>query len=240
MQRTELHVKKRDTRHNARFMRREGRLPGVVYGAGGANVLVEVAAVEFARQGLGSSGAHLIRFASDDASLDGGVALVRELQIHPIERSLMHVDFLRVDLTKPVQTEVALSYVGKAKGIVDGGMVQPLRRVLEVRALPDKLPEVIEVDVNDLGIHDVIHVADLKLPEGVEAVYSENFTIVTVVPPVVEAAPVEEAAAVTGVEGAPAAEGAAAATEGKAEEKEEKDDKKEDKKDKKDKKEKKG
>jgi large subunit ribosomal protein L25 len=197
-------------------MRREGRLPGVVYGAGGANVLVEVAAVEFARQGLGSSGAHLIRFASDDSSLDGGVALVRELQIHPIERTLMHVDFLRVDLTKPVQTEIALSYTGKAKGLVDGGIVQPLRRVLEVRALPDKLPEVIEVDVSDLGIHDVIHVADLKLPEGVEAIYAENFTIVTVVPPVVEAAPVEEVAAVAGVEGAPAAEGAATPAEGAA------------------------
>lgn len=209
MQRIELHVTKRDARRNPQLLRREGRLPGVLYGAGGANVAVEVGAIEFTRQGLGSSGAHLIRFASDDPSLDGGVALVRELQIHPVERTLVHVDFLRVDVTKPVQTEVALSFIGKAKGIIDGGMVQPLRRVLEVRALPDKLPEAIPVDVTDLGIHDVIHVADLKLPEGVEAIYSENFTIVTVVPPVVEAAPVEEAAVTA--EGVPAAEGAGAA-----------------------------
>jgi large subunit ribosomal protein L25 len=218
MRRTDLKVKKRDAHNSARSMRREGRLPGVVYGAGGAHVLVEVGSVEFTRSGLGSSGAHLIRFRSDDSSLDGGVALVRELQIHPIERTPMHVDFLRVDVTKPVETEVALSYVGKAKGLVDGGMVQPLRRVLEVRALPDKLPDAIEVDVSNLGIHDVIHVADLTLPEGVEALYSENFTLVTVVPPVVEAAPVEEVAAVPGAEGAPAAEGAAPAAEGKAEE----------------------
>jgi large subunit ribosomal protein L25 len=142
--------------------------------------------------------------------LEGGVALVRELQINPLSRVPMHVDFLRVDVTKPVETEVALSYVGKAKGLIEGGIVLPLRRVLEVRALPDKLPNVIEVDVSDLGIHDSIHVAELKLAEGVEAVYSENFTLVTVVPPAVEAAP-------TPAEGVPAegapAEGAPAKEE---------------------------
>ena len=210
MQRTELHVRKRDLRQNARALRREGRLPATYYGAGGPTVAVEVTALEFTRQGLGSSGAHLIRFSSDDPSLEGGVALVRELQINPLSRVPMHVDFLRVDVTKPVETEVALSYVGKAKGLIEGGIVQPLRRVLEVRALPDKLPDVIEVDVSDLGIHDSIHVADLKLAEGVEAVYADNFTLVTIVPPVVEAA-------LTPAEGAPAeavpAEGAPAKEE---------------------------
>ena len=189
MQRTELHIKKRDAQRSPKSLRKEGTLPGILYGAGGPTVSVEVTTLEFTRQGLGSSGAHLIRFASDDSSLEGGVALVRELQIHPISRIPLHVDFLRVDLTKPVQTEVALAFVGKAKGIVDGGIVQPVRRVLEVRALPDKLPERIEVDVTELGIHDSIHVADLKLEEGVEAVFSDNFTIVTVVPPAVRRFP---------------------------------------------------
>jgi large subunit ribosomal protein L25 len=225
MQRTELQVRKRDSHLSARALRRQGRLPGVLYGAGGAHVHVEVGTQEFTRSGLGASGAHLIRFASQDTTLDGGVALVRELQIHPISRIPMHVDFLRVDVTKPVQTEVALAYVGKAKGLVDGGIVQPLRRVLEVRALPDKLPESIQVDVSELEIHDVIHVADLKLPEGVEAMFTENFTIVTVVPPVVEAAPVEEAEVAVAAEGAPAAEGAAE-SEVKEEKKEEKREKK--------------
>ena len=187
MQRTELHVRKREPNSSPRALRRTGRLPGIFYGAGGPNVLVDVDVLEFSRQGLGSSGAHLIRFASDDSTLEGGIALVRELQAHPVSNEPLHVDFLRVDVTKPVETEVSLSYVGKAKGIVDGGIVQPLRRELEVRALPDKLPSVIEVDVSALGIHDSIHVQELVLPEGVEALYSENFTLVTVVPPVVEA-----------------------------------------------------
>jgi large subunit ribosomal protein L25 len=115
---------------------------------------------------------------------------------------------------------VPLSFVGKAAGIVNGGILQPLRRELEVRALPDRLPNAIEVDVTPLEIGDSIHVADLKLPEGVEALdVQENFTLVTVVPPAVEEAPAAVEAAA--VEGAPAAgapaEGAApaAGAEGK-------------------------
>jgi large subunit ribosomal protein L25 len=209
MRRTELHIKKRDTQRKPRSLRKQGTLPGILYGAGGPTTAVEVATLEFTRQGLGSAGAHLIRFASDDSLLEGSVALVRDLQIHPISRIPMHVDFLRVDISKPVETEVALSFVGKAKGLIEGGIVQPLRRVLEVRALPDKLPDRIEVDVSGLGIHDSIHVADLQLEEGVEALFSDNFTIVTVVPPAVEAAPATEG--VAAVEGAAPAEGAAAA-----------------------------
>jgi large subunit ribosomal protein L25 len=89
-----------------------------------------------------------------------------------------------------------------------------LRRELEVRALPDRLPDKIEVDVSLLQIGDSVHVTELNLPEGVEAIdVHENFTLVTVVPPTVEevAAPVEGAAAAEGaVAGAPGTEGAPA------------------------------
>jgi large subunit ribosomal protein L25 len=82
-----------------------------------------------------------------------------------------------------------------------------LRRELDVRALPDKLPEVIEIDVTALNIHDSIHLEDVVLPEGVEVRATENFAIVAMMPPVVEVEPVEEEALVAGVEGEPVAEG---------------------------------
>jgi large subunit ribosomal protein L25 len=192
MQRIELEVNKRDTTRKARAVRRAGQLPGVFYGAGGANVPVEVDAHQFTKLGLGSSGAHLIRFKSSEPALNDGVALVRDLQSNPLTGRPIHVDFLRVDPTKPVEASVVLSFVGKAPGVVEGGILQPLRREIDVRALPDRLPSVIEVDVGALNIHDSVHVEELGLPEGVEAVYQENFTVVTVVPPAVEAAPVEE------------------------------------------------
>jgi len=211
MQRIEIEVNKRDTSRNAKAVRRAGRLPGVFYGAGGANVPVDVDAHQFTKLGLGSSGAHLIRFKSSEPALNDGVALVRDLQSNPLSGLPIHVDFLRVDPTKPVEASVVLSFVGKPPGVVEGGILQPLRRELDVRALPDRLPSVIEVDVSALNIHDSIHVQELVLPEGVQAVYHENFTLVTVVPPVVEAAPTEEA--LEEVAAAPEA-GAAAGGEG--------------------------
>jgi large subunit ribosomal protein L25 len=208
MQRIELEVSKRDTAAKSVRVRKSGRLPGVFYGAGGDNIAVDCDAKEFSRLGLGSSGAHLIRFASSEGGLNGGVALVREIQTHPVQGTPIHVDFLRVDPNKPVEANVVLSFIGKCVGVVEGGIVQPLRRELEVRALPDKLPSLIEVDVTNLNIHDSIHIDEVALPEGVEAVATENFAIVTVLPPVVEAAEGAEAGeeAVEGAEGASAGE----------------------------------
>jgi large subunit ribosomal protein L25 len=204
MQRIEIEVNRRAVSGAARVLRRTGALPGIVYGAGGADVPVAVDLRVFERSGLSRAGSHIVRFASGDADLNGNMAIIREVQINPLSGRAIHVDFLRIDVNKPVDASVPLAFVGKPAGVVEGGILQPLRRELEVRALPDRLPDKIEVDVSALQIGDSIHIADLKLPEGVEALdVQENFTLVTVVPPVVEevAAPTEAAPA----EGAPAA-----------------------------------
>lgn len=207
MRSVELNVVSRPLKETSRRLRRGGSLPGVLYGAGSESVPVMMDAHEFAKSGLASRGAHLIKLRSDDATLDQGLALVQDIQGHPVSGVPIHVDFLRVDVNKPVTTSIALSFVGKPKGLVEGGILQPARREIDVRALPGNLPETIEVDVSPLAIHDSIHVADLVLPEGVEAVYQDNFTIVSVLSPTVEAAapgaPGEEAPVVVGA--APAA-----------------------------------
>ena len=207
MQSVELNVTRSEDGRNARRMRRGGRIPAVFYGAGGPTLSVEVDEKEFMFSGLGAQGAHLIKLISADPSLQDSLALVREVQMQPVSGRPLHIDLLRLDPKKPVQTEVALAYVGKAEGVIAGGILQPIRRLLEVTALPDRLPEVIEVDVSGLGIHDAVHVEDLKLPEGVEGTFTENFTLVTVVPPVVEVVEVPEEGA---IEGAEAVEGEAA------------------------------
>ncbi len=214
MERIEVTVTKRDPKRQARGVRKEGLLPGIVYGAGGADVPVMVDLKTFERSGLSTAGSHLVHFSSSESALDGNMALIRALQINPLTGRAIHVDFLRLDMSKPVDAFVPLSFVGKPAGVVEGGILQPLRRELEVRALPDRLPNVIEVDVSPLQIGNSIHVADLKLPEGVEALgIQENFTLVTVVPPATEeiAAPVAAPA-----EGTPEAAAAAAAAPGAA------------------------
>ncbi len=208
MERVELQVTHRDTETNVRALRRSGKLPAVLYGAGGESVPVAIEAREFKRLGLGSGGAHLMRLVSDHPAVANGIALVREVQTHPVSGEPVHVDLLRVDVNKPVEASVALSFVGKAVGVVEGGVLQPLRREIEIRALPDRLPDTIEVDVSGLGIHDAIHIEDLTLPEGVEAIYSENYSLVTVVPPVVEKAAAEEELEGEEAEAAAAEEGA--------------------------------
>lgn len=212
MQRIEIQIQSRGRETRPGSLRRQGRLPGVVYGAGGADLSVAVDLREFERSGLSRSGSHIVRFASDDSSLNGDMAIIREVQVNPLTGRAVHVDFLRIDVNKPVDAFVPLSFVGKAAGVVEGGILQPLRRELEVRALPDRLPDKIEVDVSSLQIGDAIHIADLQLADGVEAAdLQENYTLVTVVPPVVEeAAPAAEAAAEGAAAVQPAAGGEAA------------------------------
>lgn len=207
MRSIELNVVSRQAGENPRNLRRAGGLPGVLYGAGADSVRVKVDAHEFSKSGLSGHGAHLIKLRSAEAALDQGLALVQEIQGHPVSGKPIHVDFLRVDANKPVTTSIALAFVGRAKGIIDGGILQPARRELEVRGLPGNLPEQIEIDVTPLGIHDAIHVEELVLPDGVEAIFQENFTIVSVLPPTVEAASAEpvEAEAAAAAAGTPAA-----------------------------------
>jgi large subunit ribosomal protein L25 len=190
MRSIELTVVSRPVGESSRRLRKSGALPGVLYGAGTDSVCVQVDAHEFAKSGLSSAGAHLIKLRSAEAALDQGLALIQDIQGHPVSGLPIHVDFLRVDANKPVTASIALHFTGKAKGVAnEGGILQPARREIEVRALPANLPEQIDVDVTALGIHDAVHVEDLQLPEGVEAVFQDNFTLVSVVPPTVEAAP---------------------------------------------------
>jgi len=208
MRSIELNVSRRENAEQAKGLRREGALPGICYGAGSGTVSVKVDAHEFSRSGLSGRGAHLIRFRSSEPALDQRLALIHEIQTHPVTGKPLHVDFLRIDENKPVTTRVALAFVGKAKGIVDGGILQPIVREIDVRALPSNLPEQVEVDVTSLGVHDSLHVADLVMPAGVEAIYSDNFTIVTVAAPTAEVTPAVAEGAEAGA--APAAEAAPA------------------------------
>ena len=188
MRSIELNVSRRDNAEQPKGLRRSGSLPGICYGAGSGTVSVKVDAHEFKRSGLSGRGAHLIRFRSSEPALDQRLALIHEIQTHPVSGTPVHVDFLRIDENKPVTTRVALSFVGKAKGLIDGGILQPIVREIDVRALPAALPEQVEVDVTPLGVHDSLHVADLAMPAGVEAVFAENYTVVTVAAPTVETA----------------------------------------------------
>jgi len=199
MEEIALNVEERDGRGKgpARRLRQSGKIPGVFYGPKRGVTPLAVDGKEFTSHVSNLEGSHLIRFHSPVADLQQKVALVREVQVHPVSGAVIHVDFYEVDLTQRLQVSVPLHFVGKAVGTTDGGILQPIIRE-------------IEVDVSALAIHDAIHVADLQMPANVTAIFETNEAVVTVLPPTVEevkaAEPVEGA-----VEGA--AEAAAAPAE---------------------------
>jgi len=188
----------------ARRLRRAGRIPGVFYGPGNSATSISFDAKDFVMRVAGLEGSHLIQFHSPKALLNDKVSLLKEVQAHPVTGQVLHADFYEVDLSKKIQVAVPLRFAGKAEGVTAGGILQPLRREVEVECLPTDIPEFIEVDVSRLGIHHALHVSELALPEGVEAVYDTDFAVVTVLAPTVHEVKAEEVAA-------PAVEGAAPA-----------------------------
>jgi large subunit ribosomal protein L25 len=131
------------------------------------------------------------------------VALVKDMQYHPISGEVVHADLYEVDLAAKIQVNVPLRFVGRAEGVGRGGILQPIAREIEVECLPLDIPEFFEVDVSALDIGDSVHVEELAMPEGVTAVSESNLALVTVVPPSVEEAPTPAAAPVEGAVVAP-------------------------------------
>src|ERR1051325_7164446 len=153
---------------------------------------------EFTSRVAGLEGSHLVRLKSSAATLAEKVALVKDLQYHPISGDVIHADLYEVDLTAKIQVHVPLHFVGRAFGVTRGGILQPIVREIEVECLPMDIPEFFNVDVSALDIGDSIHVEELPIPEGVSAIYESNFALVTVATPTVEEAPTPTAAPVEG------------------------------------------
>lgn len=210
MQALELNVEMRAARgkESARRLRSAGKLPAVFYGPKRESTAVAIDAKEFRLKVESLEGSHLIRLVSPAPELNERIALVKATQLHPVSGAVLHADLYEVDMQSKLVVPVPLHFVGKAEGVVAGGILQPVRREIEVECLPTDIPEYIEVDVTPLGIHEAIHVSQIPMPAGVNAVYETDFAVVTVLAPTVEAAP----AAAEAVEVAPA-EGEAAKPE---------------------------
>ena len=201
METLEIQVETRavGSKRQARRIRRDGKIPGVLYGPKTPPVALELNKKEFSNRVAGLEGSHLVRLKSGSTALADKVALVKEMQYHPISGDVMHADFYEVDLTATIEVSVPLHFVGKAAGVVRGGILQPIVREIQVECLPLDIPEFFNVDVSALDIGDSVHIEELPMPEGVTAVYDSNFALVTVATPTVEEEPTAAAAPAEGV-----------------------------------------
>lgn len=200
METLEIQVDAREagSKHSARRLRRGGKIPGILYGPKTQPVPLEIDTKEFSSRVAGLEGSHLVRLKSASTTLADKVALVKEVQYHPITGEVVHTDLYEVDLTARIQVHVPLHFVGKAEGVVRGGILQPVVREIQVECLPLDIPEFFNVEVSDLDIGDSVHIEDLPMPAGVSAIYESNLALVTVVPPTVEEAPTPTVAPVEG------------------------------------------
>ncbi len=194
MEAQEINVKARTRRGKmaARALRREGYVPAIVYGPKMKSAPISLEEREVEKSVSAGSRTQLMKLLSTDADVNDKLVLVKELQRHPLTRRLVHADLYEVDVNERLSVEVALSFVGKAAGVELGGILQPVRRSIEVLCLPMQIPQEIEIDVSALGIHDAIHISDVKAPDGVEIPFDADVTLVTVLPPVVEETKAEE------------------------------------------------
>ena len=194
--RTTLNVAPRENfgSRNARRMRREGLVPGVVY-AGGSEATAFQVSERDVRNVL-AEGAALF-----DVSVDGGKSrpvVIKEQQLHPVRGTLRHIDLQEVNLKEAIQADVTIELEGidDAPGIKAGGVLDQVTREITVEALPTDIPDSITVDVSTMEINDTLQLSAIEAPSGVTFVVEEDeeVTIAVLAPPrVEEAAPeVEE------------------------------------------------
>jgi large subunit ribosomal protein L25 len=170
----------------ARKLRRSGRIPAVLYGAGEATLVfaIQEKDLDLIRKG------HSLRNAVLDLTIegaDGGArkAIIKEIAREPMTGRIEHVDFLHISLAKKIRVNVPLHLTGLAIGVKDsGGILEHILRDVEVECLPGDIPEVINADVSALKIGDSLHVRDL-VAENVTFLAEPERTIATVVPPTV-------------------------------------------------------
>lgn len=205
MEETQLKATVRKTTGNgpARALRRSGEIPAVLYGRKTEPISLSVNIRELenlSRQGNISQ--MLFNIVIENGKTQTKKVMIKELQTHPVTRALLHVDFYEIDMQRKIKVGVPVATTGKSTGVERGGILQIIRRELEVYCYPDKIPAEIVVDITDLDIGDSVHVEEVPLDGDVELDAEVNFTVLTVVAPRVEEEPEpeEEEAEVEGEE----------------------------------------
>ncbi|MHC1788646.1 50S ribosomal protein L25/general stress protein Ctc [Solidesulfovibrio sp.] len=172
-----------------RKLRADGLVPGVYYDAKGINIPVLVDHLPLQKLYSKTLSAHVFDLLIDsDAGQETKPSLVWKIVHHPTKPRIIHVDFYGVDLTKEIEVHVPIEVVGKSKGQVKGGTLEIYRETIEIICLPLAIPDKIVIDITNIDINENIQIADVALPEGVKAVYENNYAVLGVITTVAETA----------------------------------------------------
>ena len=188
-----IQAKQREGRgkNDSRRARREGLVPITVYGGGAETVAAVAPLAELAAILRSDSGRNTI-FTIDVEGIGASEVMFHDRQIDPIRGRLIHADLTRLVKGQKIEVTVPLHLVGEPVGVKDSqGVLEQILREVEIRCEPRSIPDSIDVDVSQLDVHDVLHVSDLKVAEGIEILQDAEEVVATVgmVREEVEAAP---------------------------------------------------
>ena len=188
----------------ARKLRRGGRIPAICYGQEAAPVALSLDPKELSDALSGPLGKNTViqLTVEGDGANDSRLVMLQDHQYHPVERTVLHADFLQVSPDREVSVRVPFLLVGKSIGEQVGGVVMQVHRHLPVRCLPNAIPESLSIDVSTMDLGDLRKAADLELPEGVVLELESNLTVLSIsAPTVAEEEPEEDEEGLEGEEG---------------------------------------
>jgi len=182
----------------ARRARRQGAIPGILYGRDVEPVALSISARDWRLlEAHGRSNAVIRMELNDNSKIQERPVMIKNVQKAPVDHAVLHIDFLQVSMERAVQVEVPVHLVGNPVGVVNGGVVEQHLRSVMIESLPGQIPERIDVDISNLDIGDSIHINEISLP-GVKLLDHPDVAVVGVTPPELEepavaAAPAEAA-----------------------------------------------
>ncbi|MGZ3513006.1 MAG: 50S ribosomal protein L25 [Thermodesulfobacteriota bacterium] len=174
-------------KEKAKKLRSRGLIPAVFYGPKSKTIPLVIHSKELSKALQTEAGENVLidlDIRKGDQS-DRKVVMLKDIQIDPLQRMTLHTDFYEVTMDQTVTVEVPVRLVGKPEGTKVGGILEQVRRMIQIQCLPADIPKSIDVDVSALMIGDSIHVEEIQV-EKAKIISDTNFTIATVVPPVVE------------------------------------------------------
>lgn len=169
----------------ARKLRREGRVPAIVYGHGDETRPLTIDAHELEKLLSTISVENTLIDLKIEGTRKATPALIREVQYHPVRSQVLHIDLYQVHAGEKIHLEIPIRLTGTPAGVrEDGGILQEVLRELHVECLPKDIPEALEFDVSEMRIGDAVHVSDLSAP-NVRILNDADLVVCTVTPPTV-------------------------------------------------------
>lgn len=178
-------VKPRTTKGDgpARALRREGLAPAVLYGAKTDPIMLSVDSHDMEQLlKTASTGQTLLNIQIEGFEAPKP-AIIKEMQRNVLTGEILHVDFYEVDMNRKIRVQIPITTTGKSQGVEMGGVLQIIRREVEVLCYPNQIPDEIVVDITEIELGESVHLEDLPLAEGLEIPHDTNFTVLTILAP---------------------------------------------------------